>query len=195
MKYKLIIGALLLALGGVGATGTALATGEDAGGTFTVAETDDTVELRFGSNWLLVGNGIISNKSAAGLLLSAGNDLKLNTKSEYGFATGNFIQYDATTTKDLFVAGNIITVGNEAKIGRDTFIAGNNVRVEADLPGNLSVTANKLILNNNKVDGDVNLSVNELVIEEQTVITGKLIVNTDAHIDGIEKLTDRKSVV
>lgn len=62
------------------------------------------------------------------------------------------------------------------------------MRVEADLPGDLSVTANKLILNGNKVDGDVNLSVNELIIEGQVVVTGKLVVNSDANIDGIERL-------
>lgn len=189
MKYKLIIGALLLAFGSVGLTGTTYAAGEDANGTFSVIETDaDVAEVRFGSNLLLAGNGIASEKAVEGLLFSTGNDLKLNTKSEYGFVAGNLIQYNATTSKDLFAAGNVVTINDDAKIGRDTFIAGNSVRVEADLPSDLSVTANKLILNGNKVDGDVNLSVNELIIEGQVVVTGKLVVNSDANIDGIERL-------
>lgn len=189
MKYKLIIGALLFAVLGVGNVGTALAVEENNEGTFGYTEpTPDVAELRFGSNLLLAGNGIMSEKTVEGLLLSTGNELNLKTKSEYGFVAGNIIHYNAEATKDLFVAGNVITISDDAKIGRDTFIAGNNVRVEADLPGDLAVTANKAILNNITIDGDVDFDVNELAIEGKVVVTGKIIINSNATITGLDNI-------
>ena len=183
MKYKLIIGALLFAVLGVGNVGTALAVEANNEGTFSYTEpTPGAAELRFGSNLLLAGNGIMSEKTIEGLLLSTGNELNLKTKSEYGFVAGNIIHYNAETAKDLFVAGNVITISDDAKIGRDTFIAGNNIRVEADLPGDLAVTANKAI------DGDANFDVNELAIEGKVVVTGKIIINSNATITGLDNI-------
>lgn len=189
MKYKLIIGALLFAVLGVGNVGTALAVEANNEGTFGYTEpTPDVAELRFGSNLLLAGNGIMSEKTIEGLLLSTGNELNLKTKSEYGFVAGNIIHYNAETAKDLFVAGNVITISDDAKIGRDTFIAGNNIRVEADLPGDLAVTANKAILNDITIDGDANFDVNELAIEGKVVVTGKIIINSNAAITGLDNI-------
>ncbi len=192
-RYKLLIAAALMAVLGLG--GVSLAQATSGEGTFSVTEvSDDTAELRMGSNLFLAGNLVSSDKSSQpnvtdGLLFAAGNQLGLENQSEYGFIAGNAIDYRGKTEKDLFVAGNLIKIHDGAKVGRDAFIAGNEIVVDADMPGDLSVTGAKVVINGINVKGDLNLDVDRLVIEGKANVDGKLVINADADITGIEKLT------
>lgn len=195
MKHKLLIAAAFVAaLLGVSIATPSYAL-DKAQDTFTVTETgDDVVELRFGSNLLLAGNFVNSDKStqsvpANGLLFTAGNQVGLDAKSEYAFVAGNVVNYGGTTEKDLFVAGNIITIQKTAKVSRDAFIAGNAVNIAADLPSDLSITAAKVILSDVKIGGNLNIAADTIIIEGKVSVTGKFTVNADATIEGFEKLT------
>lgn len=192
-RYKLLIAAALMAVLGLGSVSLVQATSGE--GTFSVAEiSDDTAELKMGSNLFLAGNLVSSDKSSQpntvnGLLFAAGNQLGISNQSEYSFIAGNLIDYSGKTEKDLFVAGNFIKIQNDAKIGRDAFIAGNEITINADMPGDLSVTAAKVIINGINVKGDLNLDADKLIIEGKANVDGKLVINSDADITGIEKIS------
>lgn len=193
MRSKLIIGTLLAVLLSVGGVSTTFATDGDTTNADTLQRTtlheEADLPLWVGSNLLLLGNNINNHTTVNGLLFAAGNTLQLDTQSEYAFVAGNTISYTAQNNKDLFAAGNVITLQDSATIGRDTFLAGNTVTINTDLPGDLSVACAQLVLNNVTIAGDVNLSINELVITGDTQIAGKLTINTDAKISGEENLS------
>lgn len=157
--------------------------------TLEVKETDDSGILRFGQNLFIAGNNLSDASATKGIIFSAGNQLTLQNKSEYAFTAGNLVDISATTEKDLFAAGNAVKITNNAKIGRDAFIAGNSVTVEADLPGNLAVTADTLTLRNVKIAGNVDLAVSHVIFEGKVEITGKLSFNEDADVSGLSNAT------
>ena len=127
-----------------------------------VAELDDSeqsIGFWAGKSFLLAGNNLKSNTDVRnGLLLAAGNNLQLSGQSEYGFLFGNIIKFSGSTQRDLYIAGNGVTLASDAKIGRDVFVASGELRIETDLPGDLSVTADRLVINEGiTINGNVNI--------------------------------------
>lgn len=156
--------------------------------TFKETTTSDGVKLDFGGNLLLAGNAAsLDETTVNGLLFGFGNQVQMTyaVRSDYAFVAGNIIEYSAASTKDLFAAGATININKDAHIGRDVYATGNIVKVEADLPGDLSIAAAQATLRNVKIAGNVNLSVDRLVIEGRVIIDGKINVNDDATIVGL----------
>ncbi len=187
MKKLAIVGAVIAAVLGLGLeSGTAQATSNDLNNTevFDVVSSNDNTSLKMGANLFLAGNDVMEETTARGILFVAGNIVQPKTKSEYGFICGNDIDLQNTKIeKDLFIAGNSITIDRGAEIGRDVFAAGNQVAIRTNLKGSFSATADTVNLNDVKIDGDVNLSVRKLTLSgEKVEITGKLIINADAEI-------------
>lgn len=156
-----------------------------------VAESDETrqsAELWMGQNLLLAGNNLTVTKDAEnGLFMVAGNSLVLENESEYGFVCGNIIKFAGVTERDLYIAGNSLTIARDAQIGRDVFAAGNELRVETDLVGDLSVTATRVVIEDNvAIDGNVNIDAEEVEIGDNVEIGGKLIYNDNAKINNFD---------
>lgn len=151
-----------------------------------VDEDDGWVRLRMGSNLLLAGNQLSGKLNTNGLLFVAGNSLNLTTQAEYGFLAGNLVQVTGTTRKDLFVAGNLVQITKDARIGRDVYVAASEVVVEADLYGDLSITAGKVTLKDVQILGNVNLAVEQLAIEGSVEIAGSLSYADDTTVSGLE---------
>lgn len=159
--------------------------------TFDATTDDDeqSLRLRVGKNLLLAGNNFSSNAAVpSGLMLLAGNSLNLQTNSEYGFIFGNMIDFSGTTEKDLYVAGNVVTLEPSAKIGRDSFIAAATVYVRTDLKGSLAVTADRVVFKDVTIDGNVDLSVGHVEFAGDVKIAGRLTYNDDADIAGLNKV-------
>jgi len=146
---------------------------------------DKSSTLWFGKNVLYAGNNVTTSNISRGLLLAAGNNLQLNSQSEYAFAAGNTIVFSATTEKDLFLAGNIVSVTKDAKVGRDVFATGNAVTLEADIPGDVSVAASSVVLKDAVIKGNVNLDAETIAFQGQVQIDGTLSYNDDATISGL----------
>lgn len=146
---------------------------------------DKTSTLWFGKNVLYAGNNVTTNNISRGLLFAAGNNLQLNSQSEYAFAAGNTIVFSATTEKDLFLAGNIVNIAEDAKVGRDVFATGNAVTIEADLPGDVSVAASSIVLKDAVIKGNANLDAETITFQGQVQIDGTLSYNDDATISGL----------
>lgn len=189
MKHKFIIGAMLMALLGIGASTQPVAAASEP--TFSVNDvSNDTSEIRFGSNLLIAGNGVTSDKDVKGLLFTFGNQLALQSKSEYTFIAGNIIDYSAETEKDLFVAGNSINIKSDAKLGRDAYIAGNSVTVSTDLGhGSLSIAAARATVEDAIIEGNLNLDVAQAIFLGDVKVKGKIVINSDAEVTGLEHIT------
>lgn len=153
-------------------------------------ESNEAVQLWAGKSLLLAGNNITSDIEATkGLMLVAGNMLQLNTKAEYGFIFGNVIDFAGQTSRDLYIAGNLITLKNAATIGRDVFVAGSSLTVETDLAGDLGVTADTVVFKNVAIDGNVNIDAANVKFEGEVEIAGALTYNDSANVSGLEKVT------
>ena len=163
---------------------------EETESTFELEQSDsDTEILKVGQNRFIAGMNVMSETETNGLLFISGNNVGVKAPSEYDFMAGNILDFSSSTKKDLFAAGNYITIHQDARVGRDVFAAGNVIKIDADLPGSVSVAARKLVLNDIKIDGNVDLSVGEVIFQGKTEITGKLSINNDAYIDGISNVT------
>lgn len=149
-------------------------------------------KLRFGKNQLFAGEALNINSKSNGLLFAFGNQLQLGAESEYSFVAGNLINYSATTEKDLFVAGNIIDLKSDAKIGRDVYAAGYSVTLASDLSGDFSAGANQVVLRDVKVAGNVNLDAASITFEGDVSITGTLSYNDDAQVNGLSNVKAAK---
>ena len=158
-----------------------------------VAELDDSeqsIGFWAGKSFLLAGNNLKSNTDVRnGLLLAAGNNLQLSGQSEYGFLFGNIIKFSGSTQRDLYIAGNGVTLASDAKIGRDVFVASGELRIETDLPGDLSVTADRLVINEGiTINGNVNIDADTIVFGEDVTIGGKLVYNDSANVSGADQV-------
>lgn len=191
MKHK-ITGAILAMVFGLAMAGGAQpvsAASDIPEETFRYEESGSTSTMWMGQNLFLAGNNVINNTTSRGILFSTGNQLDLQTKSDYAFVAGNIINYNAETEKDLFVAGNAITIQKDARIGRDVFAAGNNIKLEANIPGAFSATGATITIRDAKINGNVDLAVDRLSFEGKVEISGKLKINSDASIDGLDNVS------
>ncbi len=159
--------------------------------TFTM-EVDDNnqgLSLKAGQNILIAGNNISTKDEAvSGLMLVAGNMLNLRSESEYSFVFGNVIDYSAETSRDAFLAGNMITLTSDAKLGRDVYAMGNEVKLETDVAGDFSATADTVIFKDAKIYGNTNLDASVIKFIGQVEIVGTLTYNDDAAVSGLDEV-------
>lgn len=157
-----------------------------------INEQANYVKLRFGKNQLFAGNNLDINAKSSGLLFAFGNQLQLGAESEYSFVAGNLINYSATTEKDLFIAGNIIDLESDAKIGRDVYAAGYRVILSSNLRGDFSAGADQVVLRDVEVAGNVNLDAANIFFEGNISIAGTLSYNDDAQVHGLDNVKAAK---
>lgn len=172
---------------------TSSATDDVVDSTFSTEldESQQSIGLWAGRNFLLAGNNLTTSVDVQdGLLLAAGNNLRLESGSEYGFVFGNVIKFSGSTERDLYVAGNVVTLTKSAEIGRDVFVAGSELRVEADLAGDLSVAADRVVIDDDIViDGNVNINADTIEFGDGVMIGGKLVYNDSANTNDIDSVT------
>lgn len=153
-------------------------------------EQNEAVELWVGKNLLLAGNNMASSATAAtGMMLVAGNVLNLDVTAEYGLVFGNVIDFNGRTSRDLYIAGNVVTLKSDAAIGRDVFVASSSLAVETDLAGDLGVTAETVVLKDVEVRGNVNINAANVRFDGDVKIAGALTYNDDANVSGLERVS------
>lgn len=153
-----------------------------------VTEADDTViqEGTYDSARFVAGNEITNKATIDGLSLIAGNDLTLEGNVTYGIYAGNTILVNEKVEKDLFVAGNSITIDTNANIGRDVYIAGNKVKIKTNIERDLRVGAQSVDLSGITINGDAYIASDRIILDENTVITGKLTYQKDTKISNLD---------
>lgn len=152
-------------------------------------ESERSVKLKLGHSLILTGNNLTSEASnKSGFMLAAGNNLSLRTVAEYGFLFGNTINFAGETVRDLYIAGNTVTLTHDAKIGRDVFAATNTLTIDADIAGDLAVTADTVVLKDIKIAGNLNLSVAHLEVVGKVEVVGTFVYNDNADVSGLERI-------
>ncbi len=153
-----------------------------------IAKVGETViqEGEYDSIRFVAGNSVTNKATVKGLSLIAGNQLTLHGSSEYGFYAGNVVNINENIQKDLFAAGNSVIIGSSAEIGRDVFIAGNIVVIGSNLKRDLRVGASKVDISGITIMGDAYIDCDRLIMNEDTVITGKLTYYESTVVSGIE---------
>lgn len=154
-----------------------------------VTEAGDTVtqEGEYDSVRLVAGNKVTNKATIDGLSLIAGNDLTLEGNVTYGLYAGNNITVNETIEKDLFVAGNNIIIEPDTKIGRDVYIAGNKVLIKTNLPRDLRIGSSSVDLSGITIEGDAYIASEHIILDKDTVITGKLVYPEDANVTNLKK--------
>lgn len=154
-------------------------------------EADESVNQtgKYDSVRLIAGNRVTSNADIDGISFVAGNDVSVNGRTTYGFYAGNSVTINEAVEKDLFVAGNSVTIGNDAVIGRDIFIAASNILVSSNVARNLFAGGSTVNISGITINGDAHIEAERIIMDESTVIKGKLTYEEGATVTGLESAT------
>lgn len=169
-----------------------------------IAKAGDMVvqEGDYDSLRIVAGNKVIDKSNVDGVSIVAGNEITLEGSTPYGLYAGNTILVKEKIAKDIFVAGNDITLTSEATIGRDAYLAGNNIKIETNIPRDLRLGSMTADLRGITIGGDAYVASENIILDENTVITGKLTYPEEAKVTGIDlakvgevKITKTKKLV
>ena len=143
----------------------------------------------YDSTRLVAGYKVTNKATVDGISFIAADEVVLEGKSVYGFYAGNTLSVKENVEKDLFIAGNGINILDDAHIGRDAYIAGNAIRISGVIERNLNVGGTSVNLSGARISGDAYIAADIIVLDEKTVINGKLTYDEDAGISGLDKAT------
>lgn len=138
------------------------------------------------------GNNVTSKSDVNGLSFVAGAIVDVSGTKEYGFFAGETVKVNGLIEKDLFSAGNTVTISKDSSIGRDAYLAGNSVDIQSNIKGAVFVGASLVRLENVTIDGDVSIAANTVEIVGDVTINGLLKINEDAVINNESKLVASK---
>lgn len=132
----------------------------------------------------IAGNIIDMIGNIDGIGFIAGETVNVGGSLEYGFMAGNNITVDGVISKNIYAAGNIITFTKNASIGRDIFLAGNEVVLNGNLDRNISISATRVILEDNlTINGNIKINASSIVVKNGANIKGELSYNEDINKD------------
>lgn len=154
-----------------------------------VIEADDYLNLKNEENSTKVAFAADIKNSASidGIFAAFGNQISSEGKLTYGAFAGNEVIINDNLEKDLFVAGNTITVGENAILTRDVFIAGNIVNINANVGRNMRIAASSVNLSNVTISGNVTIYAESITFNENTKIAGNLTYYEDTKIEGLKE--------
>lgn len=141
----------------------------------------------YNHSYFVFGSEVKDETSINGISFILGNNVLLKGTYEYGFIVGNDVNVSGNYEKDLFIAGNNVTLESGIKIGRDLYAAANKLIINADIYGNAFISADEITLENIIISGNLKLDCNTLNIKENTTITGTLEYDEDTIVTGLEK--------
>ena len=145
-----------------------------------------TQEGEYESSRFAAGNSITNKAIVNGLSFVAGNEVSLEGESEYGFYAGNIITINENIKKDVFVAGNSITVLPDAILSRDVYIAGSSITINANVTRDLRVAGSLIDLSGITVGGDAYIRADKIILDKDTVINGKLQYIETSEVEGLD---------
>ena len=154
----------------------------------TVLYADDNIDVdgEQNSSQFVFGNTVKAKSNIFGLSVIAGNTLDIEGSAEYGAYAGNILTINSVIEKDLFAAGSTINIGSKAVIGRDAYIAASAVKINANVARDLRVAGSSVDISGITINGDAYLETSEIIMDENTVIAGKLLYIKDTNIKGLD---------
>lgn len=136
------------------------------------------------------GDTIKVNSMVDGSSFLAGRRLTVNSSQDNLFAAGEQIYIENAGSKEVFAAGETITVKNSEL--RDIFVAGNSVTIEQSKVRDAYIGGSTVIIDST-FEGNVTVSAEKLIITENAVITGELKYPESAETDIASSATISKT--
>lgn len=148
---------------------------------------ENTTELegKHNESKLIFGNSVYNSAEIDGLAMVFGNQVNGDGKTDIGGYAGNIITISDDVERDLFVAGNMITITDKAKLNRDLFIAGNMITVSSDVARNLNVAGSVVDISGIEVKGNAHIYADSIIIDEKTKIVGTLTIDETCEVEGM----------
>ena len=157
-------------------------------GEYLTASQNINDELAYGHSHFEAGNTVNSKSDVNGLSFVAGASVDVSGTKEYGFFAGETVKVNGKIEKDLFAAGNTVTISKETVIGRDAYLAGNSVTINNDMNGALFIGASLVRFENVTINGDVSIAANTIEIAGDVTVNGSFKYNDDAIFKDEDKL-------
>ena len=156
-----------------------------------VVESDNNVNFdgTHDASSFLFGNSINNNGEINGIAVIAGNSINSNGKVSYGVYAGNTLNISDEVENDLFAAGNAITITKEAKVPRDVYIAGSNIKILTDVGRDLYAGGETVDIRGITIHGNAIIDADKVLMDEKTVIEGQLSYYKNTTIENLKVAT------
>lgn len=143
-------------------------------------------EGEYDSIRLVAGETVTNKADVDGLSFIAGNNLDLKGSTPYGFYAGSTVIVNEDVSKDMFVAGKNIEIGKDASLGRDVFAAGESIKIKSDVERDLRAAGESIDISGITIGGDAYVFFEDITMDEDTKIEGKLIYPENSEITGLK---------
>ena len=140
------------------------------------AQADDSItfEDSVEGSSALAGESIDFKGIVKGANFVAGNKIVHSGQSDYLIMAGNSISVDGVVYNDVAIAGNIINISSGADLHRDVVIFGSDIEIKGNLNRNVSIYGGKVVFKGASVGGSVKVFAEEVIVDNDTLISGKL---------------------
>jgi|GEM_PF-6065010 len=191
LALSIFIFVCLFVVSGVGAFKLRLPIDTNANNLENLLEVDDQ---RINDNVIVLGNNVFYRSATSGDVLALGSTLNINASIDGDVAAaGGLIDFSGRAEdlrivagqviikgeadRDILVFGGEITLSEGAKIKGDVFLSGSKITIaSAQIGGKLVVRGGTVLIGNSKIDGDVDVAVEEdVVVSEKTEIAGNFV--------------------
>ena len=160
-----------------------------------VAENENAnLKGKYNESKLVFGNTVNNSAEINGLAMIFGNQVTGDGKTDLGGYAGNIVTISDEVERDLFVAGNMITITKDAKINRDLFIAGNMITIESNVERNLNVAGSMVDISGIEVKGNAHIYAESIIVDENTKINGTLTIDETSEIENLKETNYGKLV-
>ncbi len=149
-------------------------------------QADETLETKgeWKSSVFFAGNNVKDESLVSGIGLLAGNLVDIAGIYDYGLVAGNNVDINGEYKNDAFLLGNMIDITKDAKLGRDLYAAGNEVTISTSVNGSAYIVANKIILEDIEIKGDLVVSAPIIEVNGKVNVVGLFKRNNDALVSG-----------
>ena len=149
-----------------------------------VSDDKVTFEDTVNGDSAIAGNlvDIIGNIDGIGFI--AGQTVNVNGNLEYGFLAGQNVNINGQISKNIYAAGETITLSKDANIGKDLFLAGNSINLNGNIQRNINIYASTVtIKKGTTINGNITIEASNIKVEDGASIKGTLKYNEDAKND------------
>ncbi len=138
----------------------------------------------FNSSTFFVGSSVNDKSTVNGANFVAADNATLNGDYEYGFHVGDNLVLGGKYEKDIFAAGNNMTIAKESIIGRDIYFAGNELRIYSNISGSVFAAGDTIRIDNVTISGDLKVAADKIIFGQNVQINGYFDHNDTLKITG-----------
>lgn len=183
-----VVLASMLACGGGFRPRKSTQVGEDVIVSGSMASVTDSVP----GDVILAGRGVVFQGAAGGDYLGVGSQQTIGGRIHGSArAVGGEIHVTAVVDRNATIGGGNVALDSAADIGRNAYLAGENVEVIGTVRGGVLVSGGKVVLNG-IIGGDAEVRARALTVGPHAVITGNLRYRVPAgkvHIDPAARIS------